>query len=272
MNEFKWSSKFYIKSFIIMSEPWIAKGEIRQEQKRVHDPTFITTEDNEYKEEVEDDEFSKVYKGEIEPKVMITTSGDKESCLPFAECLEVLIPNSKYVEREGLSPFSEIREKAINEEYTDMIALVPAKGEVHMLYHLHLPEGPSACYRITSIKLPKSIEGHAKTSSHYPEIILKHFETRLGQLTSRMLKALFPIKPEYYGRRVITFHHQRDFIFFRHYRYQFNSPDDAALQECGPRFTLRLMWLQEGPYDPSNGIYTFYRRQRHETSRLKWAL
>ena len=237
-----------------MSEPWIAKGEIRQEQRRVHDPTFIETKDPEYLEEVENDEFSEVLNGKIEPKVMVTTSGDKESCDSFAKCLEVLIPNSKYVEREDGAPFSEIREQAINEKYTDMIVLVPAKGEVHMLYHLHLPNGPSACYRITSIKLPKDIEGHAKTSSHYPEIILERFETRIGQLTARMLSALFPAKPEYYGRRVITFHHQRDFIFFRHYRYQFNSPDDARLQECGPRFTLRLMWLQEGPYDPSNGL------------------
>ncbi|KAK8860722.1 Ribosome production factor 1 [Tritrichomonas musculus] len=255
-----------------MSEPWIAKGEIRQEQRRVHDPTFIDETDPEYLEEIKNDEFSKVLSGEIEPKVMVTTSGEKEPCEPFAQCLETFIPHTTYVKREDGAPFSEIREQAIKEEYTDMVVLVPAKGEVHMLYNLHLPNGPSACYRITSIKLPKEIDGHARTSSHYPELSFKRFETRIGRLTARMLSSLFPAKPEFYGRRVITFHHQRDFIFVRHYRYQFNTPEDVALQECGPRFTLRLMWLQEGPYDPSNGLYTFYRRQRHETSRLKWAL
>ena len=255
-----------------MSEPWIAKGEIRQEMKRVHDPTFIGADDPELLEEIENDEFSSVLKGERDPKVMITTSGEREICEPFAQCLETLIPNSKYEERINGSAFSTVQQQAIEAEYTDMIVLVPAKDSVHMLYHLHLPSGPSACYRITSIKLPKEILGHARTSEHYPEVMMKRFETRLGQLTARMLSALFPCHPQYHGRRVITFHHQRDFIFFRHYRYQFNSTEDVTLQECGPQFTLRLMWLQEGPYDPSNGVYTFYRRQRHETSRLKWAL
>ncbi|OHT02922.1 Ribosome production factor 1 [Tritrichomonas foetus] len=255
-----------------MAEPWIAKGEIRQEARRENDPTFIKSDDPEYLEEIENDEFSSVLSGQTRPKVLITTSGEKDPCEPFAQCLETLIPNSKYESRINGSDFSTVRNQAIESEYTDMIVLVSAKDEVHMLYHLHLPEGPSACYRITSIKLPKEIDGHARTSDHYPEIILKRFETRVGQLTGRMLSALFPAKPQYYGRRVITFHHQRDFIFFRHYRYQFNSPEEAVLQEAGPRFTLRLMWMQEGPYDPSNGVYTFYRRQRHEKSRLKWAL
>lgn len=257
--------------------PWIAKGEIRQEQKRVADPTIIDDDDPELLEENEIDEFTKVASGEIDPKVMITTEDssdpkEKAACVPFAQCLEVLIPNATYHERIPGSTISVLRKQAIDDGYTDMLLLTPAKGEVHMLYHLHLPEGPSACYRITSIKLPKDIAGHARTSAHYPEVMMKRFETRLGQLTARMLKSLFPCHPEYNGRRIITFHHQRDFIFFRHYRYQFNTPEDVPIQECGPRFTLRLMWLQEGPYDPANGPYTFYRRQRHETSRLKWAL
>ena len=33
-----------------------------------------------------------------------------------------------------------------------------------------------------------------------------------------MLAALFPYDPEFKGRRVVTFHNQRDFIFFRHHR------------------------------------------------------
>lgn len=34
-----------------------------------------------------------------------------------------------------------------------------------------------------------------------------------------MIQALFPQDPEFKGRRVVTFHNQRDFIFFRHHRY-----------------------------------------------------
>lgn len=34
-----------------------------------------------------------------------------------------------------------------------------------------------------------------------------------------MIQSLFPQDPEFKGRRVVTFHNQRDFIFFRHHRY-----------------------------------------------------
>ena len=70
-----------------------------------------------------------------------------------------------------------------------------------------------------------------------------------------MIAALFPHDPEFRGRRVATFHNQRDFIFFRHHRYSnamgcvvvvthdryiFDSEKKARLQELGPRFTLKL--------------------------------
>jgi ribosome production factor 1 len=34
-----------------------------------------------------------------------------------------------------------------------------------------------------------------------------------------MIQSLFPQDPEFKGRRVVTFQNQRDFIFFRHHRY-----------------------------------------------------
>jgi len=45
---------------------------------------------------------------------------------------------------------------------------------------------------------------------------------------------------------VITAHNQRDFIFFRRHRYMFKSTDKTALQEIGPRFTIKLRSLKEG--------------------------
>jgi ribosome production factor 1 len=74
-------------------------------------------------------------------------------------------------------------------------------------------------WRITSIVLPKAIPDHAS------ELIMKRFETRVGRICSRMLRTLFPLAPDYVGHRVCTFHHQRDFVFFRHYRYVFESAD-----------------------------------------------
>lgn len=84
------------------------------------------------------------------------------------------------------------------------------------------------------------VQGHGKTSEHRPELILNNFNTRLGHRIGRSLGALVPHDPEFHGRRVITFHNQRDFIFFRHHRYVFENRDEARLQELGPRFTLKL--------------------------------
>ena len=88
------------------------------------------------------------------------------------------------------------------------------------------------------------------------------------------------------GRQVVTFHNQRDFIFVRHHRYIFDQDDEAQrarfeeiqrkneadgkmridrpgcekgvktkLQELGPRFTLKLRWLQQGSFDTAHGEY-----------------
>lgn len=58
-------------------------------------------------------------------------------------------------------------------------------------------------------------------SSHKPEVILNNFNTRLGHSIGRLIASLFPHDPQFNGRRVITFHNQRDFIFVRHHRYEY---------------------------------------------------
>jgi ribosome production factor 1 len=45
--------------------------------------------------------------------------------------------------------------------------------------------------------------------------VLNNFGTRLGRRVGRMLGSLFHQEPQFRGRRVATFHNQRDFIFFR---------------------------------------------------------
>jgi ribosome production factor 1 len=61
-----------------------------------------------------------------------------------------------------------------------------------------------------------------------------------------MFQTLFPPLPEFQGRQVVALHNQRDFLFFRRHRYAFRSPEKVALQEIGPRFTLKLRWLKRG--------------------------
>ncbi|KAF2347505.1 Anticodon-binding [Trinorchestia longiramus] len=72
--------------------------------------------------------------------------------------------------------------------------------------------------------------------------------------------------------RPVTFRtlHERDFIFFRNHLYQFRSEEKVGLRELGPRFTLKLMWLQEGVME---GDYEWvYKPREQETSRTRFML
>ncbi|KAG1814526.1 Brix-domain-containing protein [Suillus variegatus] len=77
-------------------------------------------------------------------------------------------------------------------------------------------------------------------------LVLNNFSTTLGHNVGRMFQTLFPPLPEFQGRQVVALHNQRDFLFFRRHRYAFRSPEKVALQEIGPRFTLKLRWLKRG--------------------------
>jgi ribosome production factor 1 len=105
----------------------------------------------------------------------------------------------------------------------------------------HLPDGPTATFRVSGLKLRHEISNYGNPSSHNPELILNNFDTMIGHRIGRMLAALYPQSPNFVGRRVVTFHNQRDFIFFRQHRYEFTEDGKRAnLQEIGPRFTLKL--------------------------------
>jgi ribosome production factor 1 len=87
---------------------------------------------------------------------------------------------------------------------------------------------------------------------------------------------MFLQEPQFEGRQVVTFHNQRDFIFVRHHRYIYRKEGDktrARLQELGPRFTLKMKWLQEGSFDTEFGEFEWMqKRKQQETSRRKFNL
>ena len=64
---------------------------------------------------------------------------------------------------------------------------------------MHLPDGPTATFKLSSAVLPEKIQGHGRLTSHEPEVILNNFNTRLGMTVGRMLGALFPQKPNFVG-------------------------------------------------------------------------
>ncbi len=89
-----------------------------------------------------------------------------------------------------------------------------------------------------------------------------------------MLASLFPHVPEFKRRQAVTFHNQRDFIFFRKHRYIFRNEEKVDLQELGPRFTLKLKWIQKGVFmgDSPTAEYEWIHKQDLETSRRKFFL
>lgn len=90
----------------------------------------------------------------------------------------------------------------------------------------------------------------------------------MGHGIGRMFASLFPQVPEFTGRRIITFHNQRDFIFVRHHRYIFEQDESKdnkdkekmkpRIQELGPRMTLKLLRLQHGTFDTTEGEFEWF--------------
>ncbi|CAB4378138.1 Brix-domain-containing protein [Rhizophagus irregularis] len=241
------------------------------ENTREFDETIVDAEDTEVFEDEASDEFSSYFKG-ISPKMLITTSKrPSKFAYEFASELIDIFPNSQFVKRGSKFSIKQIIGFCTNRDYTDVLVVNEDKKVPYAITLIHLPDGPTAYFKLTSIKLNHEIQGHGRSSCHKPELILNNFNTRLGHTIGRWLQALFPHVPEFQGRQVATFHNQRDFIFFRRHRYVFKSKDKAELQEIGPRFTLKLKWLQRGAFD-KDGEYEWMFKPDLETSRRRFFL
>ncbi|CAN6660896.1 ribosome production factor 1 [Trichomonascus vanleenenianus] len=213
------------------------------ESKRVYDETVNAELEG-------DDEFQAYFDGKS-PKVFITTNKHAhKAAYEFADLLTEIIPNSNFVKRKEQFEMNRIAELCAKRDYTDVIVINEDKKNVNGLTFLHLPEGPSFYFGVSSLVQTERIAGHGRATNHYPELILTNFTTRLGMTVGRLFQSLFPHRPEFEGRQVVTLHNQRDYIFFRRHRYIFKDAKDkdirTGLQELGPQFTLRLRRIQKG--------------------------
>ncbi|KAF0991459.1 hypothetical protein HZS_554 [Henneguya salminicola] len=205
-------------------------------------------------------DINKFYNGE-ESKILITNSSDKRCTKythKFTEELNKLFRNGKVVNKYGAT-MKKITRKATEAGFNDLIVVGEDHRQINRMIHVHLPNGPTAIYRMSGVKLPKEIHNHASQTSHNPEMQLTNFKTPIGIMVSTMLKNLFPPGENLYGRQVATWQNHKDYIFFRQYRYMFESKEKAALQEIGPRFTLKLQKLLKGLYSTGDSdiIWSF---------------
>ncbi|KAF7456265.1 putative IMP4 family U3 small nucleolar ribonucleoprotein (snoRNP) [Cryptosporidium felis] len=270
----------------------VVKGVPRTiENTRVIDETYVhdPLNDEELHREMENDEFSDYFSRKRPPKLLITTNNRASKHMyNFLKEIVSVIPNCDFYKRNGFNIkdiIKEVNEKGTQDNYTDILIFTehPIKKIPWGLYISHLPIGPTSYFRLRSVKLAQDMKGSAFSTTHNPEVILNNFDTRIGYRIGRQLASLFPFNPDFVGRRVIAFHNQRDFIFFRHYRYIFRKKssrkggdsevtqeqaiNSAGLQEIGPRFTLKLMWIQEGTFDTKKGNYEYIWRPDLQVNR-----
>lgn len=251
------------------------------ESLREKDQTTVTnledSENEETRKEIELDEFSEYFSKAYEPKVLITYSDNPCSrTRGFAKELTQIIPNSLATTRHR-SSVKKICASAEREEYTDVLILNENRKKVNGLLLIHLPNGPTAHFKVSNVKLTRDLKRKLSDfTSHRPEVILTNFTTRLGTTIGRMLGAIFHYDPQFRGRRAVTFHNQRDYIFFRHHRYEFDKDGKRVrLLELGPKFTLKLRSLQQGLFDSKTGDYEWMitnKRHQMEANRRRFFL
>ncbi|XP_017105635.2 probable ribosome production factor 1 [Drosophila bipectinata] len=233
------------------------------ESLREKDQTEVSnlndSDNEELQKELELDDFSSYFERSYEPKVLITFADNPVTkTRKFGLELSRIFPNA-LVKIRNKSSVKKICKSAEREQFTDVVIINEDRRKPNGLLVIHLPSGPTAHFKVSNVTLTSDIKrDHKEITKHRPEVILTNFTTRLGLTVGRMLGALFHHDPEFRGRRAVTFHNQRDYIFFRHHRYEFSKEGKRVkLRELGPRFTLKLRSLQEGTFDSKTGDYAW---------------
>eukprot|EP01111_Echinosteliopsis_oligospora_P007320 TRINITY_DN2215_c0_g1_i2.p1 TRINITY_DN2215_c0_g1~~TRINITY_DN2215_c0_g1_i2.p1 ORF type:complete len:247 (+),score=63.24 TRINITY_DN2215_c0_g1_i2:332-1072(+) len=243
---------------------------------REPEDSIVDMLDAEILEDEAQDEFAKYFNGKA-PKVAITTGSiPSRDTKEFVYHMMDLIPGITYYRRRKFY-LKKIIKFLIAKDFTDLIVINEYQRHVTSMMIIHLPDGPTATFRISGVRYPQHIEERGTMTDHSPELILNNFTTRMGHGVGRMLASLFPQLPEFEGRRIITFHNQRDYIFLRQHRYIFDADPEnkevglkPRIQEIGPRMTLKLLRLQQGTFDTTEGEFEWFGTNRMYVSKRKF--
>lgn len=244
------------------------------ESTRDPDRTVVKPADEEVFRDEAEDEFSKFFSNDQTPKIMITTRPRPSGNLfHFVQDLLRMIPNAFFYPRKSYT-VKQICEWGANKKFTHLFVISERLKKCNGLIVSVLPHGPTAFFKVSNVVPSADVYNHGTVTAHQPEIILNNFNTRLGHRVGRFLGSFFPHEPEFDGRQVVTFHNQRDYIFVRLHRYMFaegkgegkEKKTRARLQELGPRFTLKMRWLQEGTFDTQFGEYEWIHKRKEMDS------
>lgn len=124
---------------------------------RVSDETIVSSHEQESVLNFDHDEFSRYFKGS-DPKIIITTSiKPSKDTLIFANELANVFYNATYVNRQ-MHEMKQILNESINGSYTDIVVISERQHKPYSMTVIHLPSGPTAYFRLTSVKVSKSIK------------------------------------------------------------------------------------------------------------------
>ncbi|KAJ8305705.1 hypothetical protein KUTeg_016250, partial [Tegillarca granosa] len=194
---------------------------------------------NQVAKDEETDEFASYFNRDTTPKVLITTSDRPCSRTnKFCKELKRCIPNSEIHYRRGLD-LKKIIPQAMSKDFTDIMVINEDRKEPNGLVISHLPNGPTAHFKVSNVRLSTDIKRVGEMTGHKPEIILNNFNTRLGHSVGRMFASLFPHDPQ----------------------YVFRNSKRVGLKELGPRFTMKLRSLQKGTFDSKFGEFEWVHKK-----------
>lgn len=94
------------------------------------------------------------------------------------------MPSCYYWERKEYT-IKEICEHAPERNYTDVMIFRENRRKINELILIHLPYGPTAIFKVSSVILRKDIYHHGNPTDHFPEIILNNFNTNVGRRIGR---------------------------------------------------------------------------------------
>lgn len=198
-------------------------------------------------QELVDDEYAAL-SGIVEPKIVVTTSGNPSAkLLQFSKELKLLFPTSVKLNR-GNYVMSLLVNACKASGTTDLVVVHERRGVPTALTISHLPHGPTAIFSIHNAVLRHDILNAGNQSEAHPHLIFENFTTKLGQRVVTILKHMFPPGVKKDSPRVISFINNGDFISVRQHVYV-RTRDGVEIAEVGPRFELKLFELRLGTLD-----------------------
>lgn len=144
------------------------------ESTRVPNDDFVDINDQEVQIDESLDELSSYFNKEVVPKILITASHNPHTkTIKFCRELRNVIPNSEFRFRKKAS-IKKMVNAAVDRGFTDIVIInedwrKPSKFiisnlansnriSIDALLHIHLPDGPTAYYRLSSIRYCKEIK------------------------------------------------------------------------------------------------------------------